>query len=701
MPPGEFFLEVRCEEIPARMLQPAIRELASRLFEELMALNLAPREVQSGFTPRRLALTLKGLPGHEPDREEELIGPPARVAYGVDGEPTPAALGFAKKCGVPPEDLSRVETEKGEYVAARRRVAGRPTPEVLAALVPEIVRGLSWAKTMRWGVSEGPWVRPVHGVVAIFEEAVVPFELFGVASGDTTIGHPVLSRRRFRVIGGADYRRKMARRGIEVRFEARKQKLLARMVELAETAGGELEPDEALLDKLAAMCGTPGIVLGQFDPLYLTLPKEVLVTSLRDHQSAFTVQSNGNLLPCFLTVMDRPDDPAGRVRAGNEWVVEARLADARFFYDEDRKRLLNERLADLEHLTFHARLGSYADKARRITQLSEVLCNVLGWGEELEAAKRAALLLKVDLTTEMVKEFTSLQGIMGGVYARQQGEPEEIWQAIYEQYLPASGGGPIPRGRVARITSLADRIDTLVGIFGLGLIPTGSRDPFGLRRAAQGVVRIVLEGDLPLDLDLVAARAVLLYDDRLEKSGEEILATLRPFLDDRVRHLLGRQGYAYDSIEAALAVSSRHLPDLKARVDAVHRVREEPSFLSVVLAAKRIANIIKDSPDQTLDETLFREQAERDLYEAAQTMRAEVEAAEAAGEYESCFRRIADLAEVLERFFVEVLVMDENRQLRFNRIALLQSIQRILSRTARLTEVVVDRAEHRKRSGGG
>ncbi len=700
MAPGEFLLEVRCEEIPARMLQPAIRQLATRVFEEMMALNLAPREVHTGVTPRQLVLILKGLPEKEPDRQDQMIGPPASVAFGENGKPTAAALGFAKKCGVSAQRLERVETEKGEYVAATRKIAGRATGDVLAELVPEILQKLTWAKTMRWGEGEGPWVRPVHGVVALLDETVVPFNLMGVSSGKTTIGHPVLSPRPFSVKSAADYRRKMARRGIEVRFDVRKRKLSTRMRELAEAAGGELVPDEELLDKLTAICAVPGTVMGQFDSDYLALPREVLVASLRDHQSAFTVESNGKLMPCFLTVMDRPDDPAGRVQAGNEWVVEARLADARFFYEEDRKRSLEDRLENLEQLTFHARLGSYADKARRIAQLAEVLCQALGWEEELEAAKRAALLLKVDLTTEMVKEFTSLQGIMGGVYARQEDEPEAIWQAIYDHYLPASGHDPIPRGRVGRILSLADRIDTLVGIFGLGLIPTGSRDPFGLRRAAQGVVRIVLEGDLPLDLDLVAARAVLLYGDRLDSNGEEILTSLRPFLHDRVRHLLGREGYAYDSIEAALAVSSRHLPDLKARVEALQEVREEASFLSVVLAAKRIANIIKDAPDCTLDASLFREAGERELYDAAHEMRAEVEAAEAAGEYERCFRRIADLAEVLDRFFVEVLVMDENRELRFNRIALLQSIQRILSRTARLTEVVVDKAEHRKRGQG-
>ncbi|MGB6000340.1 MAG: glycine--tRNA ligase subunit beta, partial [Thermoanaerobaculia bacterium] len=274
---------------------------------------------------------------------------------------------------------------------------------------------------------------------------------------------------------------------------------------------------------------------------------------------------------------------------------------------------------------------------------------------------------------------------------------EPVWQAIYDQYLPASTDDPIPRSPEGQLTAIADRVDTLVGIFGLGLIPTGSRDPFGLRRAAQAVVRILLEGDLPVDLDLVAAQAVLLYGDRLEKSGEEILTSLRPFFHDRVRYLLGLEGYDYDSIEAALAVGSSNLPDLRSRVDALHRVRQESAFLSVVLAAKRIANIIKEAPEQTLQQDLLKEEAEKNLYNASRQLRSEIESAEAAGDYELVFRQIAEFAGVLDEFFVKVLVMDENRDLRFNRIALLQSIQRTISRAARLTEIVVDKAELRER----
>lgn len=441
---------------------------------------------------------------------------------------------------------------------------------------------------------------------------------------------------------------------------------------------------------------------GRFGDAFLELPAEVLSTSLRDHQSALTVAApdgNGGLLPYFLTVMDRPDDPAGRARSGNEWVVAARSADARFFYGEDRKAGLARRAEQLARLAFHERLGSYAAKTERLTDLSAVICDQLGWMEEKPRAAEAARLLKVDLATEMVKEFTSLQGIMGGIYAREEGQPEEVRQAVYDQYLPASADDSIPRGREGQVTALADRIDTLVGMFGLGLIPTGSRDPFGLRRAAQGVVRIALEGGLPLDLEKVAVEAARLYGGKLTRSAEQILDDLRPFLYDRIRYLLGLAGYTYDEIEAALAVGVTSLPDLRSRVDALHKVREEVAFLSVVLAAKRIANIVKDAAERPLDESRFAEPAEKDLAAAFQELRTDIEEAAATADYERCLRRIADLAPVLDRFFVEVLVMAEDERVRANRIALLQAIGRAVSRTAKLTEMVVDKAEARAKAG--
>ena len=699
MAKAELLLEVRCEEIPARMLTPGVRELATRVFEELMARQIAPREVETGFTPRRLVLVLRGLPERQPDREESQIGPPVSAAFDDSGQPTAAAVGFARRCGVAPAELERVETEKGEYLAARRRIEGGPTAGVLAELLPRVLNEISWARTMRWGAAEGPWVRPVHGVVAVFDGEVVDFELFGVRTGNQTLGHPILSPKPFTVRGAADYKRKLERRGVIVDYEARREILRERLEEGAARVRGQLVDEPELLDRLAAICGIPGVVEGRFKKEFLDLPREVLVTSLRDHQSAFSVESaRGKLKPVFLTIMDREDDPDGRVKSGNEWVVDARLADARFFYGEDRRLGIADRRSALERLTFQEKLGSYADKSERIRKIADVVCDELGWAAEKRETARAADLLKVDLTTEMVKEFTSLQGIMGGVYAREEGYPEEVWQAIYDQYLPVSSDGPIPRGRVGQVTALADRVDTLVGIFGLGLIPTGSKDPFGLRRAAQGVVRIALEGEMALDLDLIAAKAFQFYGDRLELQGKQVLAEWRPFLFDRVRHLLGRQGYAYDEIEAGLSVGGTNLPDLRARVDALHAVRDQRGFLAAAQAAKRIANIVKGSAEHPLNEDLLREPAERELHRSFRELKAELEEAEAAGDYRSALGAIAGFADVLDRFFVEVLVMDENRDLRNNRIAMLQSIQRAFSRTAALTEVVVDRSE-RQSSG--
>ncbi|HEX2253009.1 MAG TPA: glycine--tRNA ligase subunit beta [Thermoanaerobaculia bacterium] len=701
----DLLLEVRAEEIPARMLRPAAEELATLLRERLDERGLALDSLETAFTPRRLVLFARGLAAKEPDREEQVTGPPVAVAF-RDGQPTPAALGFAKRCGVAPAELARVVTEKGEYVAAVQRTAGRPTREVLAELLPDLLGRLSWPKTMRWGEGEGPWVRPVHGVLALYAGEVVPFSLFGVAAGAETVGHPVLSPEPFAVDGEVAYREALGARHVEVRPAARAEHLLAAMTRHAGQVGGELVEDPPLLDKLAAICEIPGVLVGALDEEFLELPREVLVESLREHQSAFTVQAPAEtaggprrLLPWFLTVMDRPDDPAGRVRSGNEWVVAARLADARFFYREDRKRTLAERRGDLARLTFHVRLGSYLDKSARLERLAETLCGQLGWGAEVEHAVTAAGLAKVDLTCEMVKEFTDLQGVMGGIYAREEGSPEPVWQAIYDQYLPASTDDPLPRGRAGLAVALADRVDTLVGMFGLGLVPSGSRDPFGLRRAAQGVVRIALEGELAVDLDLLAVKAARLYRDQLGNDfagADDVLTSLRPFLHDRVRHLLGLAGYAYDEVEAALAVGGGDLTDLAARVAALHEARRAEAFLSVVLAAKRIANILRDQEEQELDESALAEPAEQDLHAAWRDLRGEIDEAAAAGDYAAALAGIARFAEVLDRFFVEVLVMAEDRRLRRNRIALLQAIHRTVSRVARLTEMVVDKDEYRK-----
>jgi glycyl-tRNA synthetase beta chain len=731
---GELLLEVRTEEIPARMLPGAIRELGHRLFEELMARGVPPAEVETGYTPRRLWIAMRGLPGRERDRETLEVGPPAAAAFDAQGNPTAAALGFARKLGVDVSRLRRHDFSKdgqptgtaasgpaasggvatgaakggakgggkveGERVVVELTVPGRETRAILAELIPEILRGLGWAKTMRWGAGLGPWVRPVHSVVALLDGEVVPCALFGVAAGRSTAGHPTLSPAPFEVAGIDDWQEKLAARGIVPSPRAREERLAAGMAERAAAHGGAVAADPELMAKLVAICEIPGVLEGAFDPALLELPREVLATSLRDHQSAFTVERDGRLAPIFLTVMDRPDDPAGRVRAGNEWVVAARLADASFFWRKDREQRLEERIAALDGIAFHPKLGSHGAKRGRLVALAAALADGTGLDEaERRALEGAAALAKCDLATEMVREFTSLQGVMGGVYARAEGLPEAVWTALYDQYLPAGADDALPRGRCGRLLALADRIDTLAGFFGLGLVPSGSKDPFGLRRAALAAVRLAVELGTAIDLRDLVRRAHAGYAGGLPKSAEETWALLRPFLAERLRYLLELEGFAYDEIDAALERAGEgfaHVSELRARVAALHAARAGRDFLAVVLAAKRIANITRGAASAASpDPAAFELDEERALHGAAASFRDELDGALGRGDYAAGLAAVARLAPALEEFFVRVLVLDPDERKRANRLALLAGLGASIARLADLSRLVVDKAEYR------
>ncbi len=731
---GELLLEVRAEEIPARMLPGAMQELGTRLFEELMARGLSPTSLDTAFTPRRLVLILRGLPNKEKDRLEEVLGPPVKNAFDAEGKPTAAVGAFAKKCEVAESDLRIVEAAKGkigrtvrtfaeqltqlsaanasgggEYLAATKSIIGRETVALLSELLPKILIALTWQKTMRWGAGTGPWVRPVHGVVALFQGRVVPFELFGIQSGGESAGHSTLSPKSFPVEGVEDYLAALGRLGIVVFPAERKRLLLERMTARAAALGGVLVEDSALLEKLAAICEIPGVMEGAFSHELCALPREVLAASLRDHQSALTVEKDGALLPVFLTVMDRPDDPAGRVRAGNEWVVAARLADAKFFFEKDRAVALADRREGLAKLTFQEKLGSYAEKSTRLVALSEAIASAAGVAD-VAAVRSAAELLKVDLATDMVKEFTDLQGVVGGLYAQAEGSAESVWQAIYDQYRPAGAKDALPRGAVGQVTALADRLDTLAGFFALGLIPTGSKDPFGLRRAALGVVRISLEGALDLDLLAALGAAFDLLDEKIrtrvdvaagapavpskQPSRAKALEMLIEFLRDRLTHVLGERGFAYDEISAAMGAEGGALDfrGIAARAAALQSLRKDVSFASVAQAAKRIANITKGSAAFSFAPALATIEAEVLLATAATELRARIQSARGDRDFTAGLASVRELAVPLERFFSDVMVMDPDERLRQNRIALLQSIQAEILWLADLSQVVVEKS---------
>ncbi len=729
---GELLLEIRAEEIPARMLPGAVQELGTRLFEELMSRGLSPKSLDSAFTPRRLVLILRGLPSKEKDRQEEVLGPPVKNAFDAEGKPTAAVAAFAKKCEVQEGDLRVVEAAKGkigktlrtyaeqlaqpagagaagggEYLAATKAIVGRETVALLSELLPKILIALTWQKTMRWGAGTGPWVRPVHGVVALFEGKVVPFELFGIQAGGESAGHATLSPKSFPVKGVEDYLAALGRLGIVVFPAERKRLLREKMALRAAALGGVLVEDSALLDKLAAICEIPGVMEGSFSADLCALPREVLATSLRDHQSALTVEKDGALLPVFLTVMDRPDDPAGRVRAGNEWVVAARLADAKFFFEKDRAVALADRREGLAKLTFQEKLGSYAEKSARLVALSEAIASAAGVADAA-AVRSAAELLKVDLATDMVKEFTDLQGVVGGLYARAEGAPEAVWQAIYDQYRPAGAKDSLPRGAVGQVTALADRLDTLAGFFGLGLIPTGSKDPFGLRRAALGVVRLALEGEVEVDLEAALGIAFGLLQEKLPVKGAvgseaavpspnvpfeptKAFGQLVEFLRDRLTHVLGERGFAYDEVAAAMGADGGLLDfrGIAARTAALQNVRQEPGFAAVAQAAKRIANITKGSEAFTFTEAFCSLDAELALRRASGALQSQILEARTNRDFAAGLRSVARLAAPLETFFKDVMVMDPDERLKQNRIALLQSIQSEIRWLADLSQIVV------------
>jgi glycyl-tRNA synthetase beta chain len=689
---GDFLLEIRTEEIPAPSLEGARRDLLTRLTQALEEVGLVAESSESLATPRRLIVILRGLPERQEDRLSEVLGPPASVAFDADGKPSRAGEGFARAQKVDPSELVLVETARGATAAARRRVPGRPAPEVLAEVVPRAVSMLTFSKTMRWGSGEHVFVRPVRGVLALFSGRVVPMEVLGVASGGSTCGHRILSDGDLEVGGVEDYLDKLRAHGVEPDSEVRRVRILDSARQAAREVGGSVEADADLAATLADLAEWPGVVRGSFAPEFLDLPEEVITTAMKTHQKYLPVRGPSGLMPYFVAVMDNRGDRKGLIAKGNEWVLNARLADARFFYDEDIQESLESRLPQLTRLSFQDRLGDYAAKTERLEVLAGAIAAAVGKPDLAGAARVAARLSKTDLTSRMVKEFTDLQGVVGGIYARREGYPDSVWKAIYDQYRPASAGDEPPREGAGAIVSLADRFDTLAGLFRIGLSPTGSKDPYGLRRAAFGAVAIVVAQDWRIDWRPIAEKALSLYPaDVATVASDEALAQLEAFLGERLRNLLERRGLAYDEVSAVLSVDVWNFADIADRATALSQARREMDFRSLILAFKRIRNIVGDERPGTPSSDLYREPAERRLATDFLQARPVIERLAAARRYKEALGMIGSIAPSLDRFFVEVLVNCPEEDLRRNRLALLSSIQKEFSRLADFSEIVVEK----------
>ena len=639
----KLLLEVGVEEVPDWMLVPAMDHLRGQVAELLKPLGGEVTLAEA--TTRRLAIIASGLGEREQDQTQIVKGPPLAA-------PAPAVEGFARKQGVTAADLS----QEGGYYQFTKVTPGRAATEILAEKLPTIIMGIPWPKTMLWpGKGGARFIRPIRWLVCLLGDAVVPFAINGVATGRETYGHRQLGARtpdrkpQAVPVTIENYEAVLEANGVILQAAKRRAKLVA-----------EVGQDNSLVDLHVYLNEWPAAFRGTFDPAYLDLPEEVLTTVMRHHQKYFAVHGeDGKLKPEFIAVMNRKDDPDGLIRHGNERVLRARFNDARFFYEVDQKRTLADRVEDLKAVTFHKEIGNYYEKTLRIVELCDDA-----------ASKRAALLSKADLTTEMVKEFTELQGMVGGRYAAVQGESPEVSQAIYEQYRPLSMDDAIPASRAGQMVALADKIDTLREMFRIGQIPSGSKDPFALRRAAQGVIRILAEGELSFSLSQLA--------------GDE---KLREFLLDRVRYYFRDvKGFAYDAVNAVLAAGADDLKDVALRVAAIQAVRQTADFEPVAAAFKRIKNILSKAefaPSAVIDPALLEAGPEADLHAAFVAVKAGL-----SGDYGAQLTTIASLRPVVDAFFNGVMVNVDNAAVRQNRLTLLYSILSEFSSVADFSEIV-------------
>ncbi|MCC6128586.1 MAG: glycine--tRNA ligase subunit beta [Acidobacteria bacterium] len=686
---SEFLLEILAEEIPAGVIGTARKDLLQGV-----AKGLAAERINGTFftysTSRRLVLVAKDLPEMQDDAVLDVVGPPLSAALDKEGNWTKAAEGFARSQGVDLGTLTVTTTPKGKYVVARKTIEGRPTTDILADILPPVIEKMTFPRMMRWGDGRYNWVRPVHSIVALFDGLVVPLTVFGVESSRTTMGHRTLSKARLIITGVEDYFAKLRLHHVEPDFIERRRVLQEKAESLAGEAGGVPAHAGGLVETWADLVEIPGLVCGSFDPAFLALPEEVLVTSMREHQKVLPVRSaEGTMAPFFLAVSDHTTDPKGLIVQGNEWVLEARFADAKFFFEEDLRKPLEDRLEFLSHLQFQEKLGDYRAKTERLENLSDILASQLGKEDQAVWALRAARLLKTDLVTSMVREFTDLQGVMGGIYARYQGETDEVWQAIYDQYLPASAEDELPRGDVGAITALADRIDTLTGLFGLGLVPTGSKDPYALRRAGLGVVRILLEKGWRLDLRRACEAAFALHGS-LPREADEALSELYDFLIERLRFLLDKRGFKYDEIQAVLTTDCGDVTDALDRVTAVAAIRSQEDFVPLSLAFKRIQNILVQAGGEIPEEPvpgLMSEDAERQLASDFFQAKFMLDMLNEKRKYQEALRIMASLGPSLDRFFKEVMVMVDDEAVRNNRLSLLRAMRDNFSRVARFNEI--------------
>ena len=718
----DFLLEIGCEEIPARMIDAASVELRQRVHKLLDRERLAPSgEISCLDTPRRLAVLAPNISAAQPDVTEQVSGPSVSVAF-KNGQPTSAAHAFAKKAGVEISQLERISTPKGEYLSAKITKKGRAAAEILAEFVPKEIASIYWPKNMYWRKPSERFVRPVRWLVAMLDAEIIPIEFDGVRAGNQSRGHRILADRPVPIPrAGAPYVDALKRARVLSRDEREQEIRKALDAATRDIPGAHWREDKLLLDTVVNLTEFPSAILGSFDPEFLELPEEVLVTVMRDHQKYFAVDdAKSKLVPHFLAVLNTDGDPNGIIRHGHERVLRARFNDARFFWQTDQKHPLRERSGWLRNVTFQRDLGSYYDKVLRVQRVASWMCEIIrqnAMAVRPGVVHKAACLAKADLTTELVKEFTELQGIVGGLYARvQKLDPDlpeatrfAIADAIYDHYKPESMDDSVPRTTEGAVLSIADKADSIAGMFALGLQPTGSKDPFALRRQANGIVKTIAEHKLPINLEQLFDDARKAYrGSAAEKKFSAALDydnAIKHFLRERLEfYLRDVLGFKYDVVNAVLAAGADDVVDAVARARAVTKVRPSPDFESISVAFKRMKNILRQASESgkevagILNLETLQEPAEKEL--ASQVPETAKTVAQLSGQrnYERALVEVSRLRPAIDHFFDKVMVMVEDDRVRANRLALLQTLLREFSTIADFSEIVTEGKEPKESS---
>lgn len=684
----DLLLEVGTEEIPAAFLTDALKALREKVIKELQARRIAFKDIKTMGTPRRLALIASGVAVAQEELIATKLGPAKSIAFDKDGNPTKAAIGFAKGQGIDIAEIKTVKTDKGEYICAEKKEQSELTIQLLPQILPDIILALPFRKSMRWGDLEVRFARPIHWIVALFGNTIVPFRLGNIDSGDTSYGHRFMAPGPLRITNAASYAAQLAQAFVSVDPQVRRDTLIREIRGIAASVNGVPDEDSALIDEVTNLIENCSPVLCRFENEFLQLPREVLITTMKKHQKYFPIlDTQGSPLPCFIAVNNtRAREPAVSAR-GHERVLRARLSDARFFYTADQKKSLDAMTERLQGVIFQAQLGTSFEKVRRFQELALFLTDSF-FSQSIRArVERAAYLCKADLVSEMVGEFPELQGIMGREYARIAGEDAEVAEAIFEHYLPRFAEDSIPVSDIGAIVGIADKLDTIVGCFGVGLIPTGTADPYALRRQCLGIINIIAGRQYKISLTGIIDKAIALLKEKLTRPVAEVSNDVLNFFSVRFSNLLTSQGYPADAVDAVVSCGIDDVLDMQRRIEALQQVKQVPDFEALAIAFKRVVNILAGAGSGAVSPGLFEEQAERDLHQKYLSLCGQVQSLMHKKEYLPALKLIATLRTEVDNFFDTVMVMVDQEAVRTNRLALLYEVSSLFVNFADFTKL--------------